>query len=129
MSEIKEWIRHNRMLLVATLIAIGVGIYIFGCQPSVASPFTGQSVTRAELDAEVEAYIAKLNIAYGDLAKKEAFVAKLTEIGVVLAQGGTVNPAGAALGLIGIMGIGAVANTSKKDSLIKSLQNTIKQQI
>ena len=99
-----------------------------GCDSSVMSPINPpKKVNRVQLDAEVESLIVDIDLAIEDLNKQDLFKQKLFEIGLAAAQGGTINPVGAGVTLLGILGIGAVATTKKKDSLIKSLQNSNKE--
>jgi len=64
-----------------------------------------------------------------DLDRQDAFKAKLAEIGIAVAQGGTIDPIGAGVTLLGILGLGAVADNRKKDSIIKTLQNGQKETV
>jgi hypothetical protein len=76
-------------------------------------------VTRVQLDAEVDRLVVDIELAIEDLNKQDLFKQKLFEIGMVAAQGGTINPVGAGVTLLGILGIGAVADNRKKDSIIQ----------
>jgi len=122
-EKIKETLRHNQALAVAVVICIALGVYLIGCDSSVTSPINPpKKVTRVQLDAEIELLIVNVKLAIEDLNKQDLFKQKLFEIGLVAAQGGTVNPVGAGVTLLGILGIGAVADNRKKDSIIKTLQ-------
>ena len=116
--------RHNQFLALALAVAIAFSIWLIGCESSVISPTNPpKKVTRPELNVERDHVLAEFKLAYEDLAKQDLFKQKLFEIGLVAAQGGTVNPVGAGVTLLGILGIGAVADNRKKDSVIKTLQN------
>ena len=67
--------------------------------------------------------MADLELAYADLDKQDLFKQKIFELGVVAAQGGTINPVGAGITLLGILGMGAVGDNLKKDSIIKTMKN------
>lgn len=127
LEKIKKMLAHNQVLVIAMVIAIVAGIFMFGCESEVTNPFNpnGPKVTRAELQIELDTYLAKVDLAILELDKQDAIRAKLAEIGVVLAQGGTVNPVGAGISLLGILGIGAVADNRRKDGIIKTLKNTV----
>lgn len=127
MDKVKEYLRHNKAFVIACVVAIGLGIYLFGCEAQTTSPFSGQKVTRVELDNEISDYINKTKVAYSDLERQELLRQKISEIGLAYAQGGAINPIGAITTLLGIAGVGAVASYGKKDSLIKTLQNTGKE--
>ena len=127
LEKIKKVFAHNQVLAVAVMIAIVVGIFMFGCESAVKNPFnpTGPKVTRAELKIELDTYLAKVDLAVLELDKQDAVRAKIAEIGTILAQGGTVNPVGAGISIIGLLGIGAVADNRRKDGIIKTLKKSI----
>ncbi len=125
-AKIKETLRHNQFLAVGIVIVIALGIYLVGCESSVTSPLSGKKVTRPLLSAEVELKVAEIEAAYADLDKQDLFKQKVFELGLAAAQGGTIDPVGAGVTLLGILGIGAVADNRKKDSIIKTLQKTQK---
>lgn len=125
LKKIKKVVGHNQMLAFAMLIVIALGVFMFGCESRVTNPFNpdGPKVTRAELKIELDRYLAKVDLAVLDLDKQDAIRAKLAEIGLVLAQGGTVNPIGAGMAMMSILGLGAVADNRRKDGVIKTLKN------
>jgi len=90
------------------------------------NPFEpGTKVTADELQVEVEAYAAKVSLAYQDIEKQEAIRSAILEAGLAYAQGGGVNPIGLASTLMGICGIGLAIDNRKKDSVIKSKSNAL----
>jgi hypothetical protein len=122
-EKIKRVLRHNQALALAVVVCIALGVYLVGCESSVTSPINPpKKVTRVQLDAEVERLIVDIDLAIEDLNKQDLFKQKLFEIGLAAAQGGTINPVGAGVTLLGILGLGAVADNRKKDSIIKTLQ-------
>lgn len=122
-KKIKQALRHNQGFALAVVVCIALGVYLIGCQSSVTSPINPpKKVTRVQLDAEVELLIVNVELAIEDLNKQDLFKQKLFEIGLAAAQGGTINPVGAGVTLLGVLGIGAVADNRKKDSVIKTLQ-------
>ena len=123
-EKIKETLRHNQALAVAVVIAICLGVWLIGCESSVTSPINPpKKVNRLQLDAEIDRLVVDIDTAIEDLNKQDLFKQKIFEIGLVAAQGGTVDPIGAGVTLLGILGIGAVADNRKKDSIIKTLKN------
>lgn len=129
-DKIKKALRHNQALALALVVCIGLGVYLVGCESMVVSPVNPpKKVNRVQLEAEVERLMVDVEVAVDDLNRQDLFKKKLFEIGLAAAQGGTVNPIGAGVTLLGVLGLGAVATTRKKDSLIKSLQNTNKELI
>ena len=123
LDDVKRLYRHNQFFALALVVVLALSIWLIGCESSVTSPINPpKKVTRPELNAEIEYLTAQIDIAVADLDKQDLFKQKLFEIGLVAAQGGTVNPVGAGVTLLGILGIGAVADNRKKDSVIKTLQ-------
>jgi len=123
-ERIKEALRHNQFLALALVIVLALGVWIVGCESSTQSPVDStKQLTRPQLTATYDKLMADFQIAYDDLNKQDIFKQKLFEIGLVAAQGGTVNPVGAGVTLLSILGIGAVVDNRKKDSVIKTLQN------
>ena len=123
-NKIKIALRHNQFLALALVVILAIGVWLIGCNSTVVSPINPpKKVTKVELEAELEYMATLVEIAFVDLARQDAFKKKLFEIGLVAAQGGTVNPAGAAISLLGICGLGAIADNRRKDSIIKTLQN------
>lgn len=126
-EKIKRLLRHNQFLATALIIILVLGIWLVGCDSTVKSPFNPErDVTRQQLQNEVDKYMADIELAFDDLDRQDIFKQKLFEIGVVMAQGGTINPMGAGITLLGILGLGAVADNRKKDSIIKTLKNGAK---
>ena len=124
LEKIKVAFRHNQFLTFAVVIVVVLGAWLMGCESQVTSPFNpSHDVTRSQLNNEVEKYMADLELAYADLDKQDLFKQKIFELGVVAAQGGTINPVGAGITLLGVLGIGAVADNRKKDSIIKTMKN------
>jgi hypothetical protein len=122
-EKIKKALRHNQGLALAAVICLAMGVYLVGCESSVTSPVNPpKRVTRVQLEAEVERLMVDVELAVEDLNKQDLFKQKLFEIGLAAAQGGTINPVGAGVTLLGILGIGAVADNRKKDSIIKTMQ-------
>lgn len=75
-----------------------------------------QILARAEADAEALALNAQMKIQ--QLDRQDAVKQKIAEVAVVVAEGGSVNPIGLAIGCLGIFGIGAVVDNQKKDGLL-----------
>ena len=129
-NKLKQVIRHNQFLATALVIVICMSIWMIGCESTTQSPLRPETkVTRAELQDEIAAFATKVDQAIIDLDRQDVFKQKLAEIGIAVAQGGTIDPIGAGVTLIGILGLGAVADNRKKDSIIKTLQNGKKETV
>lgn len=126
MNKIKDLFSHNIFLSIAAVLAIGVSVWLFGCQSTTKSPFTPeQKVTRDQLLIQVEEYNAKTKLALQDLAKQDEFKAYLVNTALSVAQGGELNPVGIAVGLLGILGAGAAVDNRRKDTVIKTQKTAI----
>jgi len=124
LEKIKEVLRHNQFVALGLVIVVCLGIWLIGCDSKTTSPFNpDKQVTRPQLNNDVETIMKDLELAYADLDRQDLFKQKVFEIGLAAAQGGTINPVGAGVTLLGILGIGAVADNRKKDAVIKTLKN------
>jgi len=122
-KKIGEVVRHNQFIMTAIVIGVVMVVWVYGCASTTKSPWKPEEkLTREELTAEIELMNTKIKTAYADLEKQELFKQELFKVGVIMAEGGTVNPIGVGIGLLGILGIGAVADNRKKDSVIKTLK-------
>ncbi len=121
MKKLAKLFRHNQCLSVAVIVVITALYWLYGCESkvmSIADP--PAKVTRAELKIEIDAFLATAEIRYAELDKQDEFKQKLVEFGMVMAEGGTLNPAGVAVGLLGVLGLGAIADNRIKDKVIKN---------
>ena len=124
-EKFKELYKHNKFFAVAVIVAIGAGLWLLGCHSKTISPFDNAPVTREELIAQADYYKHKLELAFQDLDKQDAFKQYLVNTVLNVVEGGTLNPSGIALGLLGILGIGAVADNRRKDTVIKTKSNQL----
>lgn len=123
-------LRHNVPLVAGILLCAVILYWGVGCESEVVSlTQPNRKVNRVELRLELDAEIAKLEQAVTDLyANAELKVANLNKqdqvketlfkAGMIVAEGGTVNPVGIATTLAGILGISAVVNSREKDKII-----------
>jgi len=88
----------------------------------ISSLEPGRKITRAELIAEVDFFLAQAESKIQDLDRQDLVKGTIFNSLVELAQGGTVNPAGIALVIGNILGLGAVIDNVRKRTFI----NTIK---
>jgi hypothetical protein len=134
-QKIKKALEHNQGLTVAVVAAIGLCVWMFGCESQVASlTVPGEKVTRNELQAEIESEKARLSAELKalkakaaakekDLDRQDQMKARIAEIGLAVAQGGQINPLGVGVSLLGVLGVGAVVDNRRKDVHIKTLKN------
>jgi len=144
LKSIWSFIKFNLWMFV--LLAVGVGILLssLSCESRVPSILKATSlsmngstavkslITREELSAELT-YIASIaEKRFADLDRQDELRKMISEQAVIIAAGGSVNPAGVISLLMGIMGVGAVIDNRKKQSAltkqaqeIASLQKSI----
>lgn len=123
-TKIKKVLMHNQFLATAIVIVVLLGVWLMGCDSTVRSPFNPDiRLNRPQLILAWENYAEEVKLAIVDLDRQDLFKQKLFNIGVLIAQGGTVNPVGAGITLLSILGLGAVADNRRKDTVIKTLQN------
>lgn len=128
-EKVKIMLRHNQFLTVAVIVVTVLMVWLFGCESTTQSPLRPETkVTRAELEVEVDMFKIKVQQSVKDLDRQDLFKQELFNVGVVIAQGGSINPVGTGITLLGILGIGAVADNRRKDAVIKTLQNGKKQE-
>ncbi len=128
LDKIKTAMRHNQALVLALAVVLILGAYFVGCESSVRSPINpSNKVNRVELQAELNHTLTLVEIAFADLDAQDAFKEQLSELAIVFASGGGVNPAGLVTSAIGLLGLGSIIDNRKKDALIKLLQNNVKE--
>jgi len=127
-----KWVDQNRYMAVAVILAVGLAVWLLGCQPMTASVrHPGEQVTAVELEREaaliesdIQAQLKALEMARADIERQVALRAQAVEILGGLATAattGTFTPAtgiNAGLTLLGLIGLGAVADNRRKDKVI-----------
>lgn len=111
----KEFLNHNRYQVVMQILICFVLIWIFSCQPQVASMQSpGIKVTRAELQMELEHFIALAELRFKDLNKQDQLRKILFEHTTLWATTGAINPLGVFLALGTLAGIGATTDNIRR---------------
>ena len=122
-KELWRQIRHYQATSVAIIICIAALLWLYGCNSTVESMNTpGKMVTRPELKLEVDNYLATANLKFEDLNRQDAFKAELVKYGLVVAEGGTLNPVGVGMSLASILGLASIVDNRKKDGIITGLK-------
>ncbi len=123
-------VRHNIPFIAGILVCVMLVVSAYGCVSTVKSISNPEVlVNRAELSLEVDALSAELELQLEqllvkaqaknkELNKQDAMKASLFQIGISIAEGGTINPIGMAMTLSSILGIGAIANFREKNKVI-----------
>ena len=138
MENVCRMLRHNSALTAAVVVAGCMMLWVVGCESTTTSLIDPQKkVTRIELrleasqqaaaiQAELDTLELKVTLAEKKLDQIDALKQQAAEIGVLVAQGGTVNPVGVAMAAMGILGVGAVVDNRKKDGLLTPNPNAKK---
>ncbi len=124
MTKLWAFIRHNQGMFIGAGIAITVLLWTYGCQSQVRSIVKPTVlVTRAELELEVDNYLALAELRFADLDRQDRIKVTLFDTAIDFLQGGKVNPAAVALVLGNILGLGAVIDNARKRTHINTLKS------
>jgi hypothetical protein len=107
---IRSW-NGDKFKIICFVLASFLWLFYFGCQSKVASSIDQKTkVTRAELDKEVELYLARIDEKYASLNQQDQIRKLITDNLSVFSSGGSVNTLGVLASLFSIFGVGAVAD-------------------
>ncbi|MCK4787772.1 MAG: hypothetical protein KAV87_28720 [Desulfobacteraceae bacterium] len=124
MKTLWQKLRHNQSLVISGMLAVGVAVWLYGCEPTVRSiQHPGQRLDRQTFQSEVDSYVALAASRFENLAKQEKFRQTLFNLAIEYAKGGSINPAAVAITLGNIVGLGAIIDNRRKDVVIKTLKN------
>lgn len=127
---ILETIKHHKILVIY-LVAISVIIFgFFGCESKVKSLLDDPNlVTRTEIMAEIEFFLAKAKGRLIELDQKDAFRKIVFDFTTISLESGQVNPSGLFIALLGLLGAGTIGNYAGKNTAAKKLdsKNTIEE--
>ena len=137
MKKAIEWVsaavRHNGGLFVAVIICATVVLWSYGCESRTISLVdTNRTVTRTELVLEVSAeqerlqreateLVAHATMGEEDLNRQDALKSAIWNIGLQAATGQAINPLAVITTIGTIIGVGAVVDNKRKDSVINRL--------
>lgn len=123
MKKLCAWIRHNSGVVIGSAIMPFVLVYAYSCQSVVISTLQpGQKINRQELIDEVDAFLAAAETKFNDLDRQDMVKDTIFNSVLELAKGGAINPAGIALVIGNIMGLGAVIDNVRKRTHINTLK-------
>lgn len=123
MNQIYARVRHNSGIVLSALLIPTILIYVYSCQSVVVSTIPGRGrISRPELVAEVDLFLAAAEAKFDDLDRQDLVKNTIFNSVLDLAQGGTVNPAGIALVIGNILGLGAVIDNVRKRTHINTLK-------
>ena len=123
MNKVRAFVRHNSGIVISTFLSVFCVVYAVSCQSVVISTLQpGLKVNRQELVDEVDAFLARAETKFKDLDRQDLVKDTIFNSVLELAQGGTINPAGIALVIGNIMGLGAVIDNVRKRTHINTLK-------
>lgn len=123
MNKVLAFVRHNSGVVLSAFLMPIVLVYAYSCQSVVISMVhPGKMVHRQELVDEVDAFLATAETKFEDLTRQDMVKNTIFNSVLELAKGGAVNPAGIALVLGNIMGLGAVIDNVRKRTHINTLK-------
>lgn len=112
---------HERYQSIATIVALGLLIWFFGCESKVESVITpNKKVTRGELRIELDGIVDLIGLRATDLDKQDELKQLLLKNALLIAQGGTVNPVGVITTVAAVLGVGAAVDNVRKRKEIKT---------
>lgn len=123
-NSISATIRHNAFLFNGIIVVVVSLLWIYGCESKTKSlKYPGVRVNRAELMLELENIVSESHIRISDLDKQDEFKEVMFNIAITAAKSGTINPISVALTLGNVLGICAVIDNRRKDTVIKTLKS------
>lgn len=124
LKEIWTFIKHNSGIVIGFALLPIVLLYAFSCQSVVvSSQDPSRRVNRAELVAEVDFFLAQAESKFDDLDRQDLVKDTIFNSVFDLAQGGNVNPAGIALVIGNLLGLGAVIDNVRKRTYINTIKS------
>ena len=123
MKKIYAFLRHNSGIVIGFFLLPIVLIYAYSCQSVVFSGLQpGKKINRQELINEVDFFLAAAKAKFDNLDRQDLVKDTIFNSVLDLAQGGAVNPAGIALVIGNILGLGAVIDNVRKRTHINTLK-------
>ena len=114
-----EWIKKNKRMLIIYSVTIGVMLYLYACESQVRSlDGSNRLINRAELQAELDAFLDKYDIRFASLDRQDKVRALVINNALMVTQGQPFNPAGIITGIAALYGI--TQATSKTKGVIKN---------
>ena len=123
-KEILKAIKNHWLIISTSILFIVTSQWLIGCQAQTQSLlFPDKRVTRAELESEIEMWLATAKRRIGDLDKQEEIRNFLLTQASTITSGGAVNPSAMIGQLLAIFLTGTVAyNAGQKKSIVKTTE-------
>lgn len=112
LTKLKKLLNPKFLSVIAAFLILGWAV---GCEPTVRSlKSPGIKVSAAELQIEVEVFIAQYDIRKASLEEQNKLREFILSNALLTAQTGTINPFGLLTGLMALYGVGSAANDTGK---------------
>lgn len=116
-TELKE----NAGLLIAVIIIPLVLLFLYGCSSTVFSIISPtEKVNRAQLQLEVDTFIASAEQRFTELDEQDRIKALLLEHAFIIAETNSINPLALLTTFGSVLGLGAVADNVRKRKVIRA---------
>lgn len=122
--KIKKFLNHERMQIIAAIICLVIVASGICCESQTRSLLDPtKKVTRAELVLEVNHFMDRADLRFKELDREDTWKAVIFDQVMLWSTTGVFNPAALVPLLVGVLGVGAVADNVRKRRDIKKLNN------
>ncbi|MBA7486282.1 hypothetical protein ES707_21838 [subsurface metagenome] len=124
MKKILTFLNHERYQLIAIFFCVLFSLWGLCCESKVQSVRDPtRYITRDELRIEVEQFLSLAEIRFKNLDRQDELKTLVSNQVLLWSQTGTFNPMGLLPTILGLLGIGAIADNVKKRIEIKKLNH------
>lgn len=122
MDKFLKFFNENHWQVIAVIVLIAAGVWMYGCQSKVQSLINPKvQVTRTELMGEVDSFLATAKARELSLDEKDQLRKAILDNAALFAQGGGMNPMGALNTIVSIFAISSAVDSKRKlKDVIKS---------
>lgn len=115
-------LNHERYQVIAFAAAFCLAVWFVGCEPETKSLIDpDKMVSRTELQAELDLYLATAERRFAELDQKAAIQKWVLDNAALFTQTGDFNSAGLLSTLFAVLGVGALTDNVRKRAEIKRL--------
>ena len=116
-----NWIKNHSAIIIASLVSIGLILFMYGCEPEVNSLiYNGKRVNRSELQYELSSLVALAEVRMLDLDKQDQLRAIILQNALIIVSGQPYNPVGIITAFAAVYGL-----TQGGTNITKVVKNTI----
>lgn len=116
-----DFLKKNTPLIIASIIAAGMLFYAYGCEPKTRSLLDpNRKINRQDLTFEMQTLLNRSEVGFADLDHQIEIRNLIFQQGLLIAQGGSINPLGVITSVMAVLGIGAAADDIRLRKKIKN---------